>query len=141
MNYNITKLNSLLSSSIKDLDKNTLIYETTYEFYKNKNLLTNEIDLLIIDIENKLTNKKTYIKSSTTFFISIALSFITTTITNAINKNHDSILGTIFGISLSFLIFGPIFYRTFFKNYKIDNQEKLIYIVILKVLNDLKAKA
>jgi hypothetical protein len=151
MNYNNTILNSILDESYIDLSKNTSLYEDIYKFYNDKNLLTNEIDLLIIDIKNKLTNKKTYIKSMYTFSISIALSFvtsaITTNVTDAINKKNTtlmgipSILGTFLGVSISFFILSLIFFIPFIKSYRIDEREKLIYIVMLKALNYLKAKA
>lgn len=137
------RLDNILTSSELDFCKNKCSYDNIYNFYKNKNLSVNEIELLIINTENNLFIKNTVINSSHSVFISLLLAIFTPTLSNALashffnNKNMPYISGVI-----SFFVFLLILIFVFIKPVSKDNinnySDRLIYNIELKVLNDLK---
>ncbi len=145
---NYIKLESILNDVDEDFAKNLTLYNDIYKFYNNKDLQIEEIDLLIITIEDKLSNKKVFIDTMNKFTYSIILGFSSTIITNIFikyinadqipNLNIGSFIVSFIGIFIGLIYLYFILLKPLLKNNQEDNSEKLVYTITLKILNDLR---
>ncbi|CEN90110.1 hypothetical protein [Paraclostridium sordellii] len=137
---NTIKVQNILSQCYKDFTENSSIYNEVYKFYKDKALSIDDINLILMDIELKVSNQTKLIDNFAKISITLSIPAYTY-FTNIILKNKVFAHINIYGI-IAFVIVAILLYFSCLKpairEVQNSHQEKLIYLITIKALNDLK---
>lgn len=137
---NPIKVQNILSQCYKDFTENSSIYNEVYKFYKDKALSIDDINLILMDIELKVSNQTKLIDNLAKISITLSIPAYTY-FTNIILKNKVFAHINIYGI-IAFVIVAILLYFSCLKpsirEVQNSHQEKLIYLITIKALNDLK---
>lgn len=131
---NTIEVQNILNQSYTDFDENSSIYNEIYQFYKNKALSIDDIDLLLLDMEFKASTQINLIDILYKIFIALSVPAVTYLAVKVYNINIIKFIALIIiSILAYFFVMKPVS-----KQIQIDNQERLIYLLTIKALNDLK---
>ncbi|MCR1876425.1 hypothetical protein NSA45_11145 [Paraclostridium bifermentans] len=137
---NTIKVQNILSQCYKDFTENSSIYNEVYKFYKDKALSIDDINLILMDIELKVSNQTKLIDNLAKISITLSIPAYTY-FTNIILKNKVFAHINIYGI-IAFVIVAILLYFSCLKpairEVQNSHHEKLIYLITIKALNDLK---
>ncbi|WGX76525.1 hypothetical protein [Paraclostridium dentum] len=131
---NTIKVKDILNESYKDFTENSYIYNEIYKFYKEKELSIEDIELLIMDMELKAAKQTNLIDSLNKIYI--ALSVPTFTYFTVKISNIDTIKLIALIVVLILVYF--CFMKPASKQIQINHQEKFIYLLTIKALNDIR---
>ena len=137
MNYFTKELDIFFNDNSKDLNKNILLYNKIYKYYKEQDLCSKHLDLLIIHTQNKLSNKDILISTLATFVIGVCTSALGYFIGKFDILSDFSIIESFIFSIFIFIIIGFLFYSSS-KDFRKEYQNKLIYSITLKVLTDIR---
>lgn len=133
---NTIKVQDILNESYKDFTENSYIYNEIYKFYKEKELSVEDIELLIMDMELKAAKQTNLIDSLNKIYIALSVPTFTYLTVKISNIDISKLIALIAVLILVYFCF----MKPASKQIQINHQEKLIYLLTIKALNDIRSE-